>query len=51
MKGLFGRSLKQEGQMNFILRADLDQLLLAAWRCGQIPSRLRPDLVQKDCHE
>lgn len=49
MKGLVGSILKQEWQMNFILRADLDQLLLAAWRCGQIPSSLPPDLVQKDC--
>ena len=31
-EGPGGVSLKQEWQMDFILRADVDQLLLAAWR-------------------
>ena len=58
-EGPDGVSLKQEWQTDYILRADLDLLLLAAWRCGQRLSRLQPekkkkkrlqpDSVQKDC--
>lgn len=48
-KGLVGATLKQEWQTDFILRADLDQLLWAAWRCRWIPSRLQPAWVEKDC--
>lgn len=36
-EGPGGSSLKQEGQVDFVLRADLDQLLWAAWNCGQTP--------------
>lgn len=40
-----GSSLKQEWQVDFVLRADLDQLLRAPWGCGQTPSRLQPASV------
>lgn len=44
-----GVSLKQEWQTDFILKADMDQLLLAAWRCGPRPCGLETDSVQGDC--
>ena len=44
-EGPGGVSLKQEWQMDFILRADVDQLLLAAWRWGQGPCGLETDSV------
>lgn len=48
-EGPGGISLKQEWQMDFNLWTDFVRLLFAAWRCGQRPSRLQPDSVQKDC--
>lgn len=47
-EGPGGSSLKQEWQMDSIFRGDLDLLVWASWRYRQQPSRLEPDLVQKD---